>query len=305
MKQFIRALFVLLGVSAMWPPASIAGKPAWLEGYVVAEKSQSPNGDFGVLIPGRGTHLPEGVDVVNYLADLKSHRVVGEILGVSYSEGENHRGLVVLWAADSSWCVVEYQTRFGFDSIAVLDILGSAMGQADVGEKVQSSLDGVIAKESHNEENGGEATAYYRLGPGRKLRVRSICTTNPKSFEDQVSYYSLFQGTFDINARKWTVTDVRSVNGKAFEALESAYSYDIEHWDKDVGFSSLEFKAEALDRQLNAAYSAVKLLLPSKRFSEIKQEQIAWLKVRDASHSAAEKCNLIEQRIKALQDLLW
>jgi len=37
----------------------------------------------------------------------------------------------------------------------------------------------------------------------------------------------------------------------------------------------------------------------------VKQEQIAWLKTRDAAQSIEEKSKLIEDRINALQDLLW
>ena len=294
--------FSILAVMTIWPQVSVASKLSWQEGYVVSEGSQSPDGSFGVLIPGRESVRPEGTDVVNYLVDLKLHRIIGKIVGANYSEGENHRGLVVLWAADSKWCVVEYQIRFGFGSITVLDLLNSKMHQTEIGERVQNLLNGVISKESRSEEKEGAANAYYRLTSDRKLKVRAICTTNPKSFEDQKSYCSLFQGTFDPHTGNWIVTDVRSVNKKDFTALEIAYSEGL---DKDTGFSSEEYKAEILDSQMNDVYAAVKLILPAKRFSEIKHDQIAWLKVRDASHSPSEKCKLIGQRIKALQNLLW
>jgi len=37
----------------------------------------------------------------------------------------------------------------------------------------------------------------------------------------------------------------------------------------------------------------------------VKQEQIKWLKQRDAATSMEEKCNLMVARIKTLQELLW
>jgi hypothetical protein len=51
-------------------------------------------------------------------------------------------------------------------------------------------------------------------------------------------------------------------------------------------------------------HSAVRSVLPANRFAKVKQEQIAWLKTREAAKSAAEKSKLTESRIKT-QDLLW
>ena len=69
--------------------------------------------------------------------------------------------------------------------------------------------------------------------------------------------------------------------------------------------SSDEEKAEQLDQEMNDVYKGVRAVLAPDRFAKVKQEQIAWLKKRDAASSAAEKCKLTEARIKALQDLLW
>jgi len=56
---------------------------------------------------------------------------------------------------------------------------------------------------------------------------------------------------------------------------------------------------------MNDVYAAVRSFLPPGRFAKVKQEQIAWLKTRDATQSAEEKSKLTENRIRALQDLLW
>jgi len=42
-----------------------------------------------------------------------------------------------------------------------------------------------------------------------------------------------------------------------------------------------------------------------QNLAQVKAEQIAWLKKRDAAGSVAEKCKLLEARIKTLQDLAW
>jgi hypothetical protein len=62
--------------------------------------------------------------------------------------------------------------------------------------------------------------------------VRALSQNNPKQFEDVKTYYALFQGTFDVAAKKWTVIDARSINAEQDDALATAYSdleQDIEH----------------------------------------------------------------------------
>jgi uncharacterized protein YecT (DUF1311 family) len=56
---------------------------------------------------------------------------------------------------------------------------------------------------------------------------------------------------------------------------------------------------------MNDVYQAVQAVTPPDRFAKVKQEQIAWLKTRDAAQSVEEKAKLTESRIKALHELLW
>jgi len=56
---------------------------------------------------------------------------------------------------------------------------------------------------------------------------------------------------------------------------------------------------------MNDIYQAVRSVLPPDRFAKVKQEQVAWLRTRDAAHSVEEKSKLTDNRIRALQDLLW
>jgi hypothetical protein len=48
----------------------------------------------------------------------------------------------------------------------------------------------------------------------------------------------------------------------------------------------------------------VHLVLSSIKLARVKQDQIAWLKKRDATNSTAEKCKLTEERIKGLRELV-
>lgn len=145
-----------------------------------------------------------------------------------------------------------------------------------------------------------------------------LAANNPKQFEEVKTYYALFQGTFDVESKKWTATDAHSINSEQSDALESAYQDNFakqmivaadpaqapENFNGSV-FSSEEEKTDYLEKLMNNVYQAVRYVLPGNRFAKVKQEQIAWLKTRDGAYSAVEKSKLTESRIKTLQDLLW
>ena len=56
---------------------------------------------------------------------------------------------------------------------------------------------------------------------------------------------------------------------------------------------------------MNDVYQAVWAVIPPDRFARVKQEQIAWLKTRDAAQSVEQKSKLTEGRVKTLHELLW
>jgi hypothetical protein len=86
--------------------------------------------------------------------------------------------------------------------------------QTDIGKRIQKSLDSVIQKQSNNRDIAGDAALYFRLSPDRKVRVRALSSNNPKQFEGVKTYYALFQGTFDLESKKWMTTRVRSLPNK-------------------------------------------------------------------------------------------
>lgn len=253
-----------------------------------------------------------------YLADTKAHTTLGPIEKVDYFEHQNHRDLEVFWAADSSYCVVQNDGRYGMDAISVLEIKDSKFVQTDIGERIQKSLDDAMKKQSRDKEMSGDVSPHFRLSKDRQVRVRATSQNNPKQFENIKTYYALFQGTFDLSSKKWTVSDSRSINSEQDDVLGSVYDDDFaKHMivaadDKQVPerfagsvFRTEEEKFDALDKQLNQVYQAVRSLLPPNRFAKAKQEEVVWVKARDSARSAEEKSKLTEERIRALQDLLW
>ena len=290
----------LLNVALAEPAATVD----WPDGYVVYEKAASPDGRYGVLVPTmEAWEKDESLSEADYLADIKNHRVLGKIDKVEYFEHQNHRGLQAFWDSQSSVCIVENHGRYGADSISVLEINDSSFAQTEIGDRIQKSLDGAMKKQAHT-EMGGYVSPYFRFGTDRKVRVRALSQNNPKQFDAVKTYYALFQGTFDVGAKKWSVMDARSISGEQEDALATAYS-DLEQDLEHRTFQNEEDKAESLDQAMNKVYRAAQFILPPARFAAVKREQIEWLKKRNAASSTDEKCKLMEARIKALQELVW
>jgi uncharacterized protein YecT (DUF1311 family) len=310
----------LFFATALSIAVSKASAADWPRNYIVHKNSVSPDGRYAVLVLSKEAAINQDQTEGNtaYLANLQKRQAMGDIRGADYFEGQNHRDLTVDWAPDSRWCVVTDWGRFGFASTSILEPKDSSFSQTDIGERIQKTLDSVMRKQSRDPEISGEASVHFRLSLDRKARVRAVASNNPKQFEDIKTYYALFQGTFDLESKKWTATDVRSINSEQNDTLESAYQDDFakhlivaenptqvsEDFTGSV-FSSEAEKADALDRMMNEVYQAVRCVLPLSRFAKVKQDQIAWLKTRDDAHSVEEKSKLTENRIKTLQDLLW
>ena len=280
-----------------------AAEAAWPAGYEVAEDSESPNGRYGVILPSREKAIEGNNDSFpNSFADLKTHRSRGVIRGVDYFQGQNHRGLSVAWAGDSSWCVLQYEARFGFDTISVIEPRGTTFTQTDIGRQIQKSLDAIIARQVRDGSAEGCANAHFRPQPGGRLLVLATANDNPKCIGDQPTHCAFFHGRFDLAAGKWVRSDARKITRNEENDLESALITGI---DDGRTFSSETDKLRSLDERLNEVYRALRIILPAERFAAVKKEQIVWLKRLEASRSVATKYELIAARVKDLRDLAW
>jgi len=298
-----RALILVIAPALNFCALGIAAPGDWPKDYVVKENSESPDGHYAVLVQSMdaATGQEENESGV-YLADVKSNTTMGNMDKVAYFEHQNHRGLEVFWAPDSSYCVVENDGRYGADTISILEIKDSTFVQTEIGERIQKSLDGAMKKQVHDSEMSGYVSPFFRLGTDRKVRVRALSENNPKQFDNVKTYYALFQGTYDVAAKKWTVIDAHSITAEQSAELDWGYQKpDFEN----TTFANEDERAKSLDEQMNQVYQAAKFILPPVRFAKVKQEQTEWLKKRDAAGSIGEKCKLMEARIRALQDLLW
>jgi uncharacterized protein YecT (DUF1311 family) len=302
----MKALFSLFGavlafLAPVAPSLLHAAKPGeWPEGYIVASDSTSPNMRYGVVIPSRNAAINDEVDTVNYLADLKAHRLLGKIKDSDYFENQNHRGLSVVWADDSTWAVIEYDERFGFGPILVVQPRKNGFSQTEIGKYIQSSLNRIIAKEAHVKDAGCEGQFFCRLTAAGHVKVRALGLTNPKQLAELPTYNAYFQGVYDMNTERWKATDARPVTDQ-YDDLDTLFRWVSSSQDEPTE----EGWAKSLDKSLNEVYDALRFLLPPDRFAQVKTEQIAWLKKRDAAGSTKAKCELMSARIAALQELAW
>ena len=304
----------------------------WSKHLTLHEKSRSPDGHYGIVVTtsshvddGTTTLMPEeGEEFVDYFADLQTHRLLGKIKGFEYVEGENHAHLDVDWTPDSKLCLATYWERYGFASAVVLEPKDDSFTQTDVGQHIRKAIDATIRKQSPEVRADVYPQFYIESGP--KIRVYAEAGNNPKGLEGTETYYALFQGIFDPRSRKWMTSSTRALSAKQNELLQTAseasccftvYAVSPEAFkdypnagepfaynEKSV-FRSEETKFKYLDESMNDVYKAVHFLLSPANFSNVKQDQIEWLKKREATNSVAEKCSLTEERIDALQQLIW
>lgn len=278
----------LLGLVLLLAAASLCRADGWRKGHVVVEGTESPDGRYAILVP---TYDESSLDeTVDYLVDLKSHKELGVLKGVHYWEHANHYSLSADWSEDSTWCVIDYDWRFGFSTLSVVEIDHGRLTQTDLSKKVSSGT-----------PNGECISVYLRTSEDRKVRVRAVSTTDPKSMNEKSARFGLFQGTFDVRAKRWMVEDGRPLKSAEYEALSTAYG---ESADSAPAAADNDTE-EQLDGRLNNAYNGLRVILPAARFAKIKAEQLAWLKTRDATKDEKERRKLVAQRLEALQDLLW
>jgi hypothetical protein len=217
--------------------------------------------------------------------------------------------LNVIWSADSKTCVVEYQGRFGFDTISVLQLKGTGFQQTDLGRHIEKALAAAVGEE-------GTGSAWFRFAPNNKLLVRALYYTGNPKLIDENSKQARFAGTLDLISKKWSASETHKTNH--WDALSAIYNEpsavfvapDGDESKVPESFTGMivpseEKKAEALDEDMNEVYKRLRVVLPKARFAKVHEEQVAWLKKRDLAESVEEKSKLIEETTRALRDLGW
>ena len=236
--------------------------------------------------------------------------MIGEIKDVDYFERMNSRSLSAQWLNDSSACLVlEAHWLFGVYGVHLVERRGQSIQQTDLMKRMLAMIN--PAEDRLN--------FCFRFQTGPKVVVRA---TVPARQLQETKSSAMFRGTFDIPSNSWGAVNVRRVTFKEHEAIESALAGDPEEYTvvsskqdaaaasaaarpNEQVYPSEEKRFKALDELLNNVYAADRILLPSARFSRLKDEQREWLKQLVAAPTLTDKSKLMQQRIKVLQDLLW
>ena len=285
----------------------------WPKTYIVAEDTTSPDGKYALIIRSADNGATDqgpipATDAV-FLANIPEHKVIGEIKGVHYFERMNSRHLSAQWLADSSACLVlESHWLFGVDGVHFVERSGQSIQQTDLTKRIVAI-----------NPSDARVTFYFRFQPGPRVIVRA---TVPARQLQETKSSAMFRGTFDIPSKSWRAVNVRRVTFKELAAIESALAADPNEYTvasrkagelaaDDIArgneqvYPSEEKRFEALDELLNSVYAADRIFLPAARFSKLKDEQREWLKQLVAAPTLTDKSKLMQQRIEALQDLLW
>ena len=271
----------------------------WPKGHELAEAGTSPDGHYGILIPGADAPArPDDAEATNFLVDVKAQQVLGKIAKSNYEKDGRRMGLHVDWSPDSKICVVLYEARFGYHSVSALLPAGGKFQQYDLGTKVAQALG--RAMNGKKDEEAGVPEFLSRFGGGTKILVRGAANDDPKQMRER-SESAFFTGIFDAATGTWSKTAAHQVDQATYDSFAEGYGPLQTDW-KDFDAQS---KAENLDRFLNAVYRVLKANLPAEKFAAVKKEQVAWLKERDALKDPERQSAFVIARIKALKELAW
>jgi hypothetical protein len=289
-------------VVAMHGIAVVAAELRWPDGFQLEEGSASPNGRYGLLVPEADKDKDaNGTDDkdMNYIVDLKAHRVLGQIPEGTYSFGRN-RQIWVIWAKNSEFATAAYSYRAGMDAVLVWQFRESAFKQDSIDGHVREALNRVIQKGARNQQIGRFPIDFYtRVLDDGKVLVRALSSTKP--FEATASDETMagfFQATYDAKSGHWTGEQARVVTQERYQTLEDAYGTDEEPAEDDA-------RAKYLDGRMNQIYDGLRLVLSAKRFERVKEDQKTWLIKCDSAGSTGEKNKMVRARIETMQDLLW
>lgn len=276
----------------------------WPKDFVIEEESVSPDGHFGILVPsidssGEGENFGE----VNYLADIKEHKVLGRIQDARYRERANHASLKTTWTPDSRLCLLEYQARYDIHSLVVVEVqAGELIRQSSIAEPALKEIEAVMAKEMKGEKDAVHPWFYCRIDQDRKVLARSVASNNIKGREDQATHYAYFTGVYDVAAGRWAGREAIPVTEQQGLALSSL----LDDIPPGNGFTAVDSEySEALQENLEEAYLALQSILSLDRYGQVKIEQASWLKLRDAENKQEARNAMTVKRIGELRDIAW
>jgi len=294
----------LVACLLLWVGLGTGLAEEWPKDFVIVEESRSPDGLYGILVPSIDSSVDgENFGEVNYLADIKEHKVLGRIQGARYWERANHASLKTTWMPDSRFCLLEYQARYDIHSLVVVEVeAGGLIRQSSIAEPALKEIEAVMVRQMKGEKDAVYPWFYCRIDLDRKVLARSVTSNNLKRREDQATYYAYFTGVYDVAAGRWAESEAIPVTEQQGLALSSL----LDDIPPGNGFTEADSEySEALRENLSEAYHALESILPAERFARVKSEQVSWRKLRDAEGKQGVRNAMTVKRIRELRDIAW
>jgi hypothetical protein len=301
-----------LALSAVFMLA--ATTPAWAApDFLVIPETTSPNGRYAFawgLPPEFKVNwdalrrdetdpvIEEGLfdrDVDNYLVDLQTNRVLSELSAAqawhlpSGSHG-NHRNLAVCWSPEGDLAIAEYSEKWGSLSVEAFRITeAGAKPAVEIGDQLEKAWRAHLARTEGKrylqraKKLVVTFSAFTAEGSG-KFSAEAFAEVPRSTDEDDL---------FSEQRIRFSVTPSRST-GLAVKVtgIEKITEPD----------PALAERLAADDRQLNSTYQELIALLDATGVKNLRAEQRAWLKERDALDDPRKRVLFIEKRVFELLD---
>lgn len=239
---------------------SISPDSAWVLAWAPAGLSPEELADLPEWAPDLDINS-EKTDVENFLYDLTRKRVVLKLPGLDYFAGQgwhkNRGELYVAWTADSRSALVICEQRWDDEGILWVDA-----AQARVFELKETLEKAYLDVLRRRETENGEVNIQFSdpaILPGGLL----VLDGNAGHMKEGPYYHYRFAFRVALPAS--------SVN----PALELVKAWKIP--ESEELNSGIDY-----DPELNRSYNLLRAQLADQAKAALKQEQLAWLKFRDA-----------------------
>ena len=201
---------LLLGQEAADPGELPAAAPTALrEHYLLAEKSISPDGRYGLVFP-RGLAEHEA-GMKDQIIEMATFTPVGAVKTDNpYFGGRNHGGISAEWSTDSTHVLVTLESKWGPGEIHLLELRDGRIARSsdllaparklllpDFRRARATPFNTVYAFIWQDPAQDGPPEGIAKFTGPRTVRVRVLGNTDPKGLEVE-NWRALFTGEWDI-----------------------------------------------------------------------------------------------------------
>lgn len=214
-------------VSVLFWLASHAWSQAIPQGYLLPEETLSPDHRYGVLVPQADQFPANAVRPKNKLIEVKTGRVLGELVGSTGWKGMNHQSVLpARWTKDNSSLFWQVDGKWGPISLVLVRIKnGEVLGQTDLYQEVVKAIltrtrEAKPQEYSQRKNALGYGSAYpdgftidiYAEGEEGSpltfpLKIHADLTSDPKGISEKPLASSL-NGMVDEDG-KWTASEFK------------------------------------------------------------------------------------------------